>query len=230
MKKLSARNQLAGKVLEVRKGQTTSHVRIDIGNGVVVTSAITNEAVDDLAIAERDEVRCHQGFRRYGRKVTRTMVIAAVIGLAALTVNVSRSEPTATPVLQGSVQQRLVLDDTLLKSLPAVSVDVTFETGEGKKSGHYTGVLLWSLIQKAGLVDEPGKNSALKHTLMVTGRDGYAVALAVGELDPHYEGKSVIVAYAGGEPPASNVALRLVVPGDLRGGRSVRDVSTIEVR
>ena len=54
--KLSARNQLAGKVIEVRKGQTTSHVRIDIGNGVVVTSSITNEAVDDLAIAPGDNV------------------------------------------------------------------------------------------------------------------------------------------------------------------------------
>jgi hypothetical protein len=27
----------------------------------------------------------------------------------------------------------------------------------------------------------------LKHTLLITGRDGYAVALAIGELDPHYE-------------------------------------------
>jgi molybdopterin-binding protein len=54
--KLSARNQLAGKVIEVRKGQTTSHVRIDIGKGVVVTSSITNEAVDDLAISPGDSV------------------------------------------------------------------------------------------------------------------------------------------------------------------------------
>ena len=56
MKKLSARNQLPGKVLHVRKGQTTAHFRIDIGNGVVITSSITNEAVDDLSIAEGDEV------------------------------------------------------------------------------------------------------------------------------------------------------------------------------
>jgi molybdopterin-binding protein len=56
MQKLSARNQLAGKVAEVRKGTTTSHVRIDIGNGVVVTASITNEAVDDLSIAEGDDV------------------------------------------------------------------------------------------------------------------------------------------------------------------------------
>lgn len=54
--KLSARNQLAGKVIEVRKGQTTSHVRIDIGKGVVVTPSITNEAVDDLAISPGDSV------------------------------------------------------------------------------------------------------------------------------------------------------------------------------
>jgi molybdopterin-binding protein len=53
--KLSARNQLKGRVLEVRKGATTAHVRIDIGNGVVITSSITNEAVDDLGLATGDE-------------------------------------------------------------------------------------------------------------------------------------------------------------------------------
>jgi molybdopterin-binding protein len=53
--KLSARNQIKGKVVEVRKGTTTAHVRIDIGNGVVITSAITNEAVDDLGLTAGDE-------------------------------------------------------------------------------------------------------------------------------------------------------------------------------
>lgn len=53
--KLSARNQLKGRVVEVRRGATTAHVRIDIGNGVIVTSSITNEAVDDLGLAAGDE-------------------------------------------------------------------------------------------------------------------------------------------------------------------------------
>jgi molybdopterin-binding protein len=53
--KLSARNQLKGKVVEVHKGQTTAHVRIDIG-GAVVTASITNEAVDELALAVGQEV------------------------------------------------------------------------------------------------------------------------------------------------------------------------------
>ena len=53
--KLSARNQLQGRVVEVRKGATTAHVRIDIGNGIIVTSSITNEAVDELNLAVGDQ-------------------------------------------------------------------------------------------------------------------------------------------------------------------------------
>jgi molybdopterin-binding protein len=53
--KLSARNQLKGKIVDVVKGATTSHVRIDIGGGVMVTSSITNEAVADLALAKGDD-------------------------------------------------------------------------------------------------------------------------------------------------------------------------------
>jgi molybdopterin-binding protein len=52
--KISARNQIKGKVAGVEKGQTTAHVRIDIGHGVIVTASITNEAVDDLALKVGD--------------------------------------------------------------------------------------------------------------------------------------------------------------------------------
>ena len=52
--KLSARNVLSGRVVDVRRGQTTSTVKIDIGNGVVITASITNEAVDDLALKAGD--------------------------------------------------------------------------------------------------------------------------------------------------------------------------------
>jgi molybdopterin-binding protein len=48
--RISARNQLKGKIIEVKKGATTAHVRVDIGNGQVVTSSITNEAVEDLSL------------------------------------------------------------------------------------------------------------------------------------------------------------------------------------
>jgi molybdopterin-binding protein len=48
--KMSARNQLKGKLLEVKKGTTTAHVRIEIAPGQVITSSITNEAVDELGL------------------------------------------------------------------------------------------------------------------------------------------------------------------------------------
>lgn len=47
--KLSTRNILKGKVIEVKKGKTTAHVRLNIG-GAIVTSSITNEAVDELKL------------------------------------------------------------------------------------------------------------------------------------------------------------------------------------
>jgi molybdopterin-binding protein len=52
--KLSARNQIKGRIVNVTRGATTSHVRIDIG-GAVVTSSITNEAVDELGLAAGQE-------------------------------------------------------------------------------------------------------------------------------------------------------------------------------
>lgn len=45
--KLSPRNQLKGRIVDLVKGQTTAHVRIDIG-GTIITSSITNEAVEAL--------------------------------------------------------------------------------------------------------------------------------------------------------------------------------------
>ena len=48
--KISARNQLKGTIVDVIKGATTSHVRIDIGGGAVVTASITNESVEELGL------------------------------------------------------------------------------------------------------------------------------------------------------------------------------------
>lgn len=47
--KISARNRLPGKVVDIKKGATTAHVRIEV-NGTIVTASITNEAVDDLGL------------------------------------------------------------------------------------------------------------------------------------------------------------------------------------
>jgi molybdopterin-binding protein len=64
--RISARNQIKGTVVEVKKGATTSHVRVDIGGGQIVTSAITNEAVDELGIKAGGKATV-VGFRRHDR-------------------------------------------------------------------------------------------------------------------------------------------------------------------
>ncbi|MBI2740832.1 MAG: TOBE domain-containing protein [Rhodospirillales bacterium] len=46
---ISARNRLKGRIVEVKKGATTAHVRLDV-NGTIVTASITNEAVDELGL------------------------------------------------------------------------------------------------------------------------------------------------------------------------------------
>jgi len=52
--KLSARNQIKGKILEVKKGATTAHVRLEIAPGQVITASITNEAVEELGLKAGD--------------------------------------------------------------------------------------------------------------------------------------------------------------------------------
>ncbi len=49
--KISARNALKGTITDVKKGQTTAHVVLDVG-GQTATASITNESVDALKLAK----------------------------------------------------------------------------------------------------------------------------------------------------------------------------------
>lgn len=133
-------------------------------------------------------------------------------------------------VLHGAVKAPLTLDAATLQALPATTVETAFETSKGPEHGTYTGVLLWDLLEKAELVNVAGKNAELRHTLMVTGADGYAAAVALGEFAPRYGGKAALLAYEGGNGKADSDHLRLIVPGDKHGGRAVSNVVSIEVR
>ena len=53
--KISARNQLTGKIVAVNAGATTSHVNIDVGQGSILMASITNEAVADLGLKVGDD-------------------------------------------------------------------------------------------------------------------------------------------------------------------------------
>jgi len=48
--KLSARNQFPGTILSVKKGPTSTSVKIEIAEGLHITSIITTEAVIELKL------------------------------------------------------------------------------------------------------------------------------------------------------------------------------------
>jgi molybdopterin-binding protein len=58
--RISARNQIKGTITELKKGATTAHVLVDIGDvntgGPLIMSSITNESVDGLGLKVGDSV------------------------------------------------------------------------------------------------------------------------------------------------------------------------------
>jgi len=54
--KISARNVIKGKVVDVKSGPINARILVDIGGGNVISSVVTAEAVGDLELAEGVEV------------------------------------------------------------------------------------------------------------------------------------------------------------------------------
>ncbi len=54
--RLSTRNLIKGKIVEVKEGAVVAKVKLDIGGGNFLTSTITVDAVRDLALKEGEQV------------------------------------------------------------------------------------------------------------------------------------------------------------------------------
>ncbi len=152
----------------------------------------------------------------------------ALLALAAALVSAPALAQPTTLSISGRVAHPSTMTLPDLRALPPVTVAVTHPTQKGERTATYTGALLWPLIVAAAPIDQPGRATSLQHTILARGADDYAAALAIAELDPGFANKQVIVAYA--EDGAPLPALHLIVPGDTRAGRSVRDLVSIEVR
>jgi len=136
----------------------------------------------------------------------------------------------AEPVLSvtGLVSKPLHLSLADLRALPATHSNATQLSGRGPVVLDCTGVALSVLLARASPSIGSQRNAGLAHTLLITGDDGYAVALSFGEFDPDYGRAQALVATDCGGKPLE--APRLIVPGDSHAGRAVRGVVTIEVR
>jgi molybdopterin-binding protein len=54
--KISARNQISGTIVGITPGTVNGSIKVDIGNGTIVTANITEEAIADLGLAEGETV------------------------------------------------------------------------------------------------------------------------------------------------------------------------------
>ncbi|MBX9258152.1 hypothetical protein H1Q63_30235 [Desmonostoc muscorum CCALA 125] len=144
-----------------------------------------------------------------------------------------------------NLQKLKNLRNTLKNQNPALVTEITvsFQTGSGPRTETYYGIPLWELInnpQAAGGL-KPGnsgvntKNSFLRQYVLVDATDCYGAVVAIGEIQPNFEGKTVLVAYEKKGSDGKVVPLtdegfaRLVVPGDKAGGRYVSNVRNIVV-
>lgn len=135
--------------------------------------------------------------------------------------------------IEGAVNNPTTFTLGKLKALPPTNENVFFYTGQGPVSSEYTGVLLWDLLNSAGIkLDSSVKNDIITKTIIVTGTDGYSVVIGAGELAPNFGGHQVIVAYEqdGKLLDQNSGFAKLIFPGDKAGGRFVSWISSIKVR
>jgi len=123
------------------------------------------------------------------------------------------------------------LSEKALRALPATTLDVSFLTSKGQEQARYTGALLWSVLTANKMLDPDAHKGLLRRFLVVTGRDGYTLVLSAGEIAPELGARQIMIAYErDGAALPPDKGLRLIVPGDARGARSVVDVTRIDVK
>ncbi|HWU78484.1 MAG TPA: molybdopterin-dependent oxidoreductase [Caulobacter sp.] len=155
------------------------------------------------------------------------LLLAALIAPLAVAI----TTPALAQDLKVTVQGRdsLVLTPADLKALPRAKA--TF-TAHGK-SITYEGALLNAALKQAGVVSgDRLMGRYLNQVVVAKGSDGFTATYSLGETDPIYRANPVIVADSkDGQPlDAKEGPYRLVVDGDLRPGRSVRMLASVEVK
>src|SRR3984885_901110 len=131
--------------------------------------------------------------------------------------------------VQTEAGKQLVLSRSDLEALPHVKV-----TASEHSSGpvNFEGVTLKSVLEKAGVAfGESMKGKRLTNCLLVEAADGYRAVIALAELDPAFTDKQTLLAFLrDGKPLGEKEGpYRIVIPGEKRMARWVRQVTTLKI-
>jgi hypothetical protein len=132
--------------------------------------------------------------------------------------------PSKSFAVSGAVSRPMQVDLAALRALPAERRSVGGDT--------YIGASLWDLLEHTvGLRDDAAsKNDVLAHFVVATGSDGYRAVFSLGELSPKFGNQPDIVAYErNGQLLTERGFARIVAPNDLKPGRFVSNLVSLEV-
>lgn len=173
------------------------------------------------------------------RAIVGSIAVLFLAMMSMATVAAFQATPAATPVagaesitIEGAVLNPGSLTVTDLQAFPAETLEVTYEAGGTPEDHTFTGTPLIGVIETVGLdVPEDARNPLLATYLIVTAKDGYQVVISGGELDPNFGNVPMHLAWEqdGELLTGDDGPIRLAVPGDLRGGRYVHGIVSIEV-
>ncbi|UFN46916.1 molybdopterin-dependent oxidoreductase [Roseomonas sp. OT10] len=155
------------------------------------------------------------------------LCLAALPAAAQAPAPAGRTEATGGVAVGREGGPAVVLDPATLSALPAAQARLP--AGHGAAPRHAEGPLLWTVLVAAGAVDPAAVHEQVRQTVTLLGRDGYTAVLALGEVSPEFANRPVLLALRLDGEALAPGALRLVVPDEVRGGRSVRDLARITV-
>jgi hypothetical protein len=142
--------------------------------------------------------------------------------------------PSADPVpagqlrITGAVRGPGVLTAQQLAGMTSQTVSVSYRTDRGEERHTAAGIPLFDLVDHAGLVLAQGRDhDELSIGIVVIGLDGYRALISYGEMSPAFGNRGVLLAISADGKPLARPWL--VVPGDLRGARYVKDVVELHV-
>jgi ABC-type molybdate transport system substrate-binding protein len=137
--------------------------------------------------------------------------------------------PLAGLLVQRAGQASHLISFDRLAALKPMTQRVSFLTDKGEQQNEWAGPLLWDVLAASGAADAIKPGEQVRLAVRVTGSDGYTAVVALAEISPQFAGRPIQLADHLNGALLPDHALRLVVPGDKRGGRSVRDVVRIDI-
>jgi DMSO/TMAO reductase YedYZ molybdopterin-dependent catalytic subunit len=136
--------------------------------------------------------------------------------------------------LRGDLPNPRRVDPSELHRLPRVEARATDPHDQGKEMV-YSGTPLMEVLKAGGLLLDSGMagiRETVTMTVLVEATDGYRAVFSLAELDPELTDRVILLADTkDGQPlPPREGPFRIIVPGEKRPARWVRQVRVVTVR